>query len=319
MHAVVIDENSLRVEQRPDPEPGAGDVVVATHSAGINAADLMQRRGLYPAPPGWPVDVPGMELSGRVLRVGEGVDTAWVGRRVTAIVGGGAQATQTLVPAAHLMEVPDNVALDEAGGFAEAFVTAFDAIVLQGRLEPGQRLLVSGASGGVGSAAVQIGKLVGAHVTAVTRTSDHHSALAELGADEVISLADVMNIAPVDVVVELVGAAHLSLALDRLANFARVVVIGVVGGGSHLDVNLLNIMRTRSTLTGSTLRSRSADEKADVIGRVRDALTGPWQRGAITVPLAQTFALEDVEAAYDFFAQPGKFGKVLLAMPDAAL
>jgi NADPH:quinone reductase-like Zn-dependent oxidoreductase len=318
VHAVIIDKGSLRLGERPDPAPGEGQVLVATHFAGINAADLLQRRGFYPSPPGWPADVPGMELSGHVLAVGAGVDAALLGRRVCAIVGGGAQATRALVPAAHLIDVPDNVALDEAGGFAEAFVTAYDALVLQGHLERGQRLLVSGASGGVGSAAVQIGRLLGARVTAVTRTLSHQKTLRELGADDVVTLEEVMKLEPVDVVLELVGAAHLALAQDRLANFARVVVIGVAGGGSRVDIDLLNFMRTRSTLTGSTLRSRSHDEKAEVIAHVRNALDSPWRGGAIKVPIAATFALADVEEAYAFFAQPGKFGKVLLAMPGAA-
>lgn len=318
MRAVIIDHETLGLEERPDPVPGEGHVVVATDFAGINAADLLQRRGFYPSPPGWPADIPGMELSGRVLEVGAGVDGSLVGRRVCAIVGGGAQATRALVPAAHLIEVPDTVAADEAGGFAEAFITAYDALVVRGQLERGQRLLVSGASGGVGSAAVQIGRLLGAHVTAVTRTPAHHADLLTLGADEVITLEDVTTIAPVNVVLELVGAAHLSLAQGRLADFARVVVIGVAGGGSRVEVDLLNIMRTRSTLTGSTLRSRGHDEKAEIIAKVRHALEGPWRRGEIKVPLAKTFTLADVEEAYAFFAQPGKFGKVLLAMPDVA-
>lgn len=316
MLATIIHDGALRLEQRPDPSPGPGQVVVANEFAGINAADLLQRRGFYPSPPGWPSDIPGMELSGRVVNVGPGVDSSLLGRRVCAIVGSGAQATHSLVPTPHLIEVPDNVTLEEAGGFAETFITAFDALVLQGHLSHGQRLLISGASGGVGSAAVQIARLLDAHVTAVTRTPDHHAQLVDLGADEVITLEDVTTIEPVDVVLELVGAAHLSLAQSRLANFARVVVIGVAGGGSRVEVDLLNIMRTRSTLTGSTLRSRSHDEKSEVIARVRDALEGPWGRREITVPLAKTFALADVADAYDFFAQPGKFGKVLLSMPN---
>ena len=316
MHAVIIDHDSLHIEERPDPSPGEGEVLVATEFAGINAADLMQRRGVYPSPPGWPADIPGMELSGRVAHVGPGVDSSLIGRRVCAIVGGGAQATRTMVPAAHLIAVPDDVAMNEAGGFAEAFITAYDALVSQGRLRSGNRLLVSGAGGGVGSAAVQIGRLLGAHVTAVTRSSSHHQILRDLGANDVISLDEVGAIEPVDVVLELVGAAHLALAQDRLANFARVVVIGVAGGGSRVEVDLLNVMRTRSTITGSTLRSRSMEEKTDVIARATEALEGPWGRGEIRVPLAATFAFHDVENAYGFFAQPGKFGKVLLAAPD---
>ncbi len=316
VHAVTIHRGSLELAERPDPIPGPHEVLVANEFAGINAADLLQRRGLYPSPPGWPVDIPGMELSGRVVAVGEGVDSSLLGRRVCAIVGGGAQSTRALVPAEHLIEVPDNIDLEDAGGFAEAFITAYDALVLQGHFARGERLLGSGASGGVGSAAVQIARLLDAHVTAVTRTPTHHAELLALGADEVITLEDVTSVEPVNVVLELVGAAHLTLAQGRLADFARVVVIGVAGGGSRVEVDLLNVMRTRSTLTGSTLRSRSRDEKTRVIARVRDALVEPWRCGQIKVPLSRTFALADAEDAYSFFSPPGKFGKVLLSIPD---
>ncbi len=309
----MIDHDSLVCQERPDPVAGPGEVVVASHFAGINAADLLQRRGVYPPPAGWPEDIPGMEFSGLVDQVGPGVDPGWLGRRVCAIVGGGAQATLVRVPAAHLIELPDEVAMDEAGGFAEAFITAYDALVLQGRLGSGERLLVSGATGGVGVAAVQIGRLLGAHVTAVTRANTHEAALRDLGANEVVLLEDVGNIERVDVVIELVGAAHLQLAQNRLAPFARIVVIGVAGGGSRAEVNLLNIMQSRATLTGSTLRARRDEEKAAVIAHVREALIEPWRRGEITVPLAATFDLEQAEDAYAFFATPGKFGKVLLS------
>jgi NADPH:quinone reductase len=315
--AVIIENNALRLTQRPDPTPGTGQVVVTTEFAGINAADLLQRSGFYPAPPGWPVDVPGMELSGRVSGVGPGVDESMLGRRVCAIVGSGAQATQCIVPAAHLIGVPECVEMDRAGGFAEAFITAYDALVVQGHVAPHERVLVSGASGGVGCAAVQIGHLLGAHVTAVTRTDAHHDALRSLGADDVITSDHVADIEPVNMVLELVGAAHLAQAQRKLADFARVVVIGVAGGGSRVEVDLLNIMRTRSTLTGSTLRSRSHDEKAALIARVTHDLTEPWASGALSVPIAKTFAFEDVADAYEYFAQSGKFGKVVLDMASS--
>jgi len=318
VHAVVIDQESLRVDERPTPSPTPGQVLVATAYAGLNAADLLQRRGHYPSPPGWPADIPGMEFSGRIVAVGADVDPGWIDRRVCAIVGSGAQATHVLVPAAHLLMVPESIELRDAGGFAEAFLTAFDALVIQGELREGQRVLVSGASGGVGTAAVQIAALYGAHVTAVTRDGTHDAALRDLGAHEVIRVADVATLEPVDVVLELVGAAHLSIVQDRLAPFARVVVIGVAGGGSRTEINLLNIMRTRARLTGSTLRSRSHDEKAHLSERVRAELLGPWARGELRVPVAATFALDEVDQAYTYFAQPGKFGKVLLEMPDAS-
>ncbi len=311
MQAVIVENESLRLEERTTPDPAEGQVLVQVDFAGINAADLLQKRGFYPAPPGWPSDIPGMEFSGQVLSVGPDVDASLVGRSVCAIVGGGAQATHCIVPAAHLIDVPTGVSMDQAGGFPEAFITAFDALVLQGRLVADERVLVSGASGGVGTAALQIATLFGAHVTAVSRSDSHAEQLRQLGADEVISLEEVPSIDPVDVVVELVGAAHLSLAQNRLAPRARVVVIGV-GSGSRVDINLLNIMATRATLTGSTLRSRDNAEKAQVISRVAHALLAPWRDGQLRVPLAATFPLAQVDAAYEFFARPGKFGKVVL-------
>lgn len=312
MKAVVIRDKHLEVVERDTPTPGHHDVVVAVHAAGVNAADLLQREGFYPAPAGWPADIPGLEMAGVVSAVGDEVHEALLGRRVCAIVGGGAQATHCVVPAEHLMFIPDHVGWNEAGGFAEAFTTAFDALVLQGALAPDRRVLISGASGGVGSAAIQIARALGAHVTAVTRTDEHHHALKALGANDTITLEQVSSIERVDVVLELVGAAHLALAQHVLAPFARVVVIGIAGGGSRVEIDLRLIMGTRTTLTGSTLRSRSREEKATVIARANETLIPLWTTGEIHVPLTQSFDLNDAPAAYEFFARPGKFGKVVL-------
>lgn len=312
MRAVEIHEGKLEVAERELPVPGANDVVVAVQAAGINGADLLQLQGFYPAPPGWPVDIPGLEMAGVVSSVGDHVHEALLGRRVCAIAGGGAQATHCAIPAEHLISVPERVSWNEAGGFAEAFITAHDALVSQGHLRADQRVLISGASGGVGTAAVQIAHVLGAHVIAVTRTDEHHDSLKSLGADETVVLDDVAGLKPVDVVMELVGAKHLSLAMGVLAPFARVVTIGVSSGGARLEVDLHSIMSKRVTLTGSTMRSRSREEKADVIKRVNETLTPLWNAGDLTVPLARSFALDDAVQAYEFFAQPGKFGKVIL-------
>ena len=313
MLALTIDGGELVLRERPTPEPEAGDVVVAVRGAGLNAADLLQRRGLYPAPPGWPVDVPGMEFAGIVSAVGDAVTLPLLGRRVCGLVGGGAQASHCAVPAEHLIDVPDHVPWDQAGGFAEAFVTAHDALVSQGHLRANERALVTGAAGGVGTAAVQIASALGAHVTAVTRTSEHHAALRELGASDTITTDEIGELDPVDVVVELVGAASLNAVQGVLARFARVVVIGV-SAGSHVDLDLLNLMSRRATLTGSTMRSRSREEKARAIEAARDALAPLWALGRIRVPVAVTFDIADAAAAYDRFAEPGKLGKVLLTV-----
>lgn len=316
MRCVVIRDGDLEVQERETPEPGPNDVIVAVRGAGINAADLMQRDGHYPAPEGWPVDVPGMELAGVVSAVGERVHEPLLGRRVCAIVGGGAQATHCLVPAEHLLFVPDHVSWDQAGGFPEAFTTAHDALVTQGHLSAGERALISGATGGVGIAAVQIAHALGARVIAVTRTSEHHERLRECGADETVTLDQVGEVGRVDVILELVGAAHLSVAQNLLNPFARVVVIGISGGGSRVEIDLRAFMGSRSTLTGSTLRSRSRKEKGEVADRVNQTLIPRWRTGEVHVPVAQSFALEDVADAYDYFAQPGKFGKVVLRVEE---
>ena len=311
MRAVVINDTQLELIDRPTPEPGPLDVVVTVHAAGINAADLLQRRGLYPAPEGWPVDVPGLEMAGVVSDVGAAVHRPLLGRRVCAVVGGGGQATHCVVPSEHLIFLPDNVGWDEAGGFAETFTTAHDALVTQGRLRANERVLISGANGGVGTAAVQIAHALGAHVTAVTRTSEHHEQLHVLGADDTVTLDEVATLARVNVVLELVGAASLANAQRILAPRARVVVIGL-GGGSRVELDLRSIMALRASLTGSTLRARSREEKTEVIERVNEWLVPRWDDGELRVPLARSFALNDVNDAYEYFATSGKFGKVVL-------
>ena len=317
MRALTIVNKSLTVADRPIPEPEPYDVVVEVHAAGLNAADLMQRDGFYPPPPGWPVDVPGMELAGVVVAVGDRVIEPLMNRRVCSLVGGGAQADYCAVPSEHLLFVPDDVPLVEAGGFAEAFSTAYDALVTQGHLAAGQRVLISGAAGGVGVAAVQIARSLGAQVIAVTRDDQFHEALRELGATETVTLDDVWNLEGVDVVLELLGAAHLTRALEIVNPYARVVVIGV-GAGNRIEMNLLQVMQMRLTLTGSTMRSRSREQKAEVARLVGDALVPRWTAGELTVPLARVFDLDDASAAYEYFAQPGKFGKVVLNLRSDA-
>ena len=311
MKALVLENGELTLRERPDPRAQTGEVVVAVAAAGVNAADLLQRQGVYPPPPGWPVDVPGLELAGVVAEVGDGVDASILGRRVCAVVGGGAQATRCVVPAAHLMSVPDTIEWTEAGAVAEAVLTAHDALVSQAHLQRGERVVISGAAGGVGVAALQIAHSLGAHVIAVTRDASHHEELAALGADVTVTLDDVRDLAPVDVVLELVGAAHLERVLEVTAPFARLVVIGV-GAGSKATIDLRVIMGRRLMVTGSTLRARSHDEKARVVDAAAAWLADNWVHGALTMPLAQRFDLADAPLAYEAFARRGKFGKIVL-------
>jgi NADPH:quinone reductase len=314
MRALIIDDGALQVEQRPDPQPGPTDVVVAVRAAGLNGADMLQRRGLYAAPRGAPADIPGLEFAGEIVALGDGV-TRWpLGKRVMGIVAGGAQAEYLVVDETHVLPVPLDLDLVHAGGFPEVFTTAHDALITQAGLGAGERLLVTGAAGGVGTAAIQIGALVGAHVTASLRNEEYRGYVESLGAAQVITPDQTVAAGPFDVILELVGAASLDHGVfDALANEARIVVIGV-GSGAQVEVNLLKLMATRSTLRASTLRARSREEKAYVTDAVRRDLLGALEAGVLRIPLEATYPLEEATAAYDRFVAGNKAGKIVLTI-----
>ncbi|HLW44936.1 MAG TPA: zinc-binding dehydrogenase [Acidimicrobiales bacterium] len=315
MQAVVVDNGDLLIEERPDPVPGETEVLVAVRAAGLNGADMLQRRGLYAAPPGSPADIPGMELAGEVVAVGRSVTGARPGDRVMAIVGGGAQATMAVVDESHLLPVPDAVPWDAAGGFPEVFSTAYDALFTRAGLSIGERLLVTGAAGGVGVAGVQLGAAGGATVVASVRDPGNRDAVAALGAHEVIGTEDIAAHGPYHVVLELVGAASLPQALGALATGARVAVVGV-GSGSRIELDLLSLMGARASIGGSTLRARTRGEKAAVAARVRAHVVPLLADGRIRVPVCETFPLSQVARAYDRFVEGKKLGKIVLVTGD---
>ncbi len=314
MHAVVIREGQLHWEERPDPVPGDTELLVAVRAAGLNAADLVQRAGFYPAPPGWPADIPGMEFAGEVVAAGRQVTLFAPGDRVMAVVGGGAQATLAYVDEAHALPVPDDVAWVEAGGFPEVFTTAYDALFRQAGLQMGEHVLVSGAAGGVGTAGVQLAAQAGATVTATVRDPARRDAVAALGADAVLAPGDEGSRGPYDVVLELVGAPSLASVLPHVAMWGRVVVIGV-GGGGRLEVELMQLMQQRVRIGGSTLRTRSRREKAEVAAAMAAHVLPALVARRLQVPVYQTFPLAEAQAAYDHFAAGSKFGKVVLVAP----
>src|ERR671911_2647211 len=182
MRAVTIQDEQLVVEDRPDPEPGRGELVVRVRAAGLNGADMLQRRGGYPAPPGSPADIPGLELAGEVAALGPGATRFAEGDRVMAVVGGGGQAELALVHERAAMPVPEGLDWDRAGGLPEVFMTAHDALFSQAGLRPGERLLVHGGAGGVGTAAIQLGRATGARVTATVRRAELRGEVEALGA-----------------------------------------------------------------------------------------------------------------------------------------
>ncbi|MGH8988457.1 MAG: zinc-binding dehydrogenase [Acidimicrobiales bacterium] len=311
MHAVVLREGEVLFEERPEPVPGDTQVLLAVRAAGLNGADMLQRQGRYPAPQGVAADVPGLETAGEVVAVGSRVTRAAVGDRVMGLVGGGGQATMAVVDEAQLLPVPDGIGWPEAGGFSEVFATAHDALFTQCGLTVGDRLLVTGAAGGVGVAAVQLGVVAGATVVASVRDPQRRKEVLALGADEVVGADDIAEHGPYDVVLELVGAACLPQALGALATGARASVIGI-GSGSKIDLDLRVLMGNRARIGGSTLRARSSAERAQVVASVAVHVLPLLASGKVRVPVCDTFPMADAALAYDRFASGSKLGKVVL-------
>jgi NADPH:quinone reductase len=312
MRAVTIKDKSLSVEDHPDPAPGAGECLVRVKAAGLNGADMMQRRGLYPAPPGAPPDIPGLELAGEVIERGDGANRFEVGDRVMGIVAGGGQAELAVVHERILMAVPQNLSWTEAGAVPEVFTTAHDGVFTQAGLRTGERLLVHGGAGGVGTAAIQLGHAAGARVTATVRNPDHRDAVAELGAS-VIAPEGFEEHGPFDVILELVGAPNFPANLQALDLWGRIMVIGI-GAGAKAELNLGLAMQKRARLFHSTLRARPLEEKALTARAVERSVLPLLASGAVRVPIAATYALEEAPAAYDRFAEGGKLGKLVLEM-----
>jgi putative PIG3 family NAD(P)H quinone oxidoreductase len=308
--AVIVRDGELSVEDHDDPEAGLGEVLVKVRAAGLNGADMMQRRGLYPAPPGSPQDIPGLELAGEVAALGRGASRFKEGDRVMAIVGGGGQAELATVHERVLMPVPDGLDWPQAGGVPEVFTTAHDALFAQAELKPGEHLLVHGAAGGVGTAAIQLARALGARVTATVRNEALRAGVAEFGA-EVVAPEGFEQHGKFDVILELVGAPNLAGNVKSLATDGRIVVIGI-GGGAKGELNLGALMGARGRVMASTLRARPLEEKALTARALERSVLPLFESGQLTVPVHATYPLADAEQAYDAFAAGGKLGKIVL-------
>ena len=312
MRAATIRDEELSVEEHANPEPGHGQVLVRVRAAGLNGADMLQRRGRYPAPPGDPQDIPGLELAGEVAARGPGASRFEEGDRVMAIVGGGGQAELAVVHERQLMPVPDALEWPAAGGFPEVFTTAHDALFTQAGLEAGDRLLVHGGAGGVGTAAIQLARAAGARVTATVRDEAKRGAVEELGATA-IDPEGFADHGPFDVILELVGAPNLGDNIKALETRGRIVVIGI-GAGAKAELNLAVLMAKRGRIMASTLRARPLEEKAATARAVERHVLPLVERGDAVVPIADTFALDQVAEAYERFAAGGKLGKIVLVL-----
>lgn len=304
----------VQVEERPDPVPQGDDVVVAVRYAALNPADIAQREGRYPAPPGSPQDVGGIEVAGTVVGCGPGARRFELGARVFGIVGGGGLAERVLVHERHVTAVPDRLDELAAAAIPEVFVTAHDAIRTQAELRMGELLLVNGANGGVGTAAVQIGAAAGARVLATVRSAELREPVAALGAT-VIAPAEMVERARAeggaDVVLELVGAPNLAGNLDAIAMRGRIVIVGT-GAGTEAPLDLRKLMGRRARLMGTVLRARTLEEKAFAVGAFAREVVPHLASGRIAPLVDSVIPASAAPDAFDRLGRPGKLGKVLL-------
>jgi putative PIG3 family NAD(P)H quinone oxidoreductase len=307
---------SLKPEQIETPRPGAGQILIAVRAAGVNRPDLMQRMGFYPPPPGAPATL-GLEAAGEVAAVGPGAGRWRAGDRVTALLGGGGYAEYALVDARHALPIPAGLDFVQAAGLPETVFTVFANVFEHGALKAGETLLVHGATSGIGVTAIQMAKAAGAKVIATGRGADKAAKALALGADLAIDTSTedfaeaVKAFGGADVALDMVGGDYVAKELDALNPGGRLVMIATQAG-ANVEINLLKIMQKRLTLTGSTLRPRSADEKARLAAAV-EAVVWPWiAAGQVTAVIDQTFPLAEAAKAHARVESGGHVGKVIL-------
>ena len=323
MKAIDIDGGSgpaeaLRLVERPDPVAGPGEIRIRVRAAGINRPDILQRRGLYPSPPGAPAGL-GLEVAGEVDEVGEGVTRWSVGDRVCALLGGGGYAEMAVVDARHALPVPVAMDFIRAAALPETVCTVFANVFEAGDLKAGETLLIHGATSGIGVTAIQMANAAGANVIATSRGSAKTEAARALGADlSLDATADdlegaIQTFGGVDVVLDMVGADYAALNQAVLNRFGRWVIIATLSG-ARAEIDLASVMMKRIVLTGSTLRARPADEKARLIAAVR-AKAWPWiASGQVSPPVEATFDLADAAAAHLRLEAGDHVGKIVLML-----
>jgi putative PIG3 family NAD(P)H quinone oxidoreductase len=323
MRAVVITEPGapevLRWLEVPDPFPGPGDVVIEVAASGVNRADLMQREGHYPPPPGAPPYM-GLECSGRVRSVGEGV-TGWrPGDEVCALLAGGGYAEQVVVPAGQLLPVPVQVDMTTAAAFPETACTVYANVFQLARLTAGETLLVHGGSSGIGTMAIQLGKAFGATVACTAGSPQKLTRCRELGADVAINyrdedfvaaLLDATDGAGADVILDIMGASYLARNLAVLATGGRLVIIGRQGG-SRAEIDLGVLQGKRASVYATTLRARPAHEKAMVVAAVRDHVWPLIDAGKVAAVIDRELPMSQAAQAHRAMASSEHIGKIVL-------
>jgi NADPH:quinone reductase len=327
MRAIVITSHggvegiSLQETEQPAP-PTADRVRVRVRTAGLNRADIMQREGNYPPPPGYPENVPGLEFAGEVEAVGEAVRRWEIGDRVFGITAGGAQAEFVVVPENNLARIPVELNWNEAAAMPEAFITAHDALFTRARLQMGERVLVHAAASGVGTAAIQLAHAAGATVYGTSRTADKLERVRALGLDEAIIVRDtprqfVESVgkltanAGVEVILDLVGGDYFPANLQALATRGRIICVGTTAGRkSEIDLGL--VLRKRATIVGTVLRTRSIEEKAEATRRFASHVLPLISRRVVRPVVDRVYPATEVRAAHEYLESNRNCGKVVL-------
>lgn len=316
--------------EHPDPSPGPGEILVRVHAAGLNRADLLQKAGKYPAPPGWPADIPGLEYAGEVMALGAGVTLWAIGDRVMGLVGGGAHAERVVVHQDEAMAVPPGMAWTDAAAIPEAFLTAWDALVLRGRVGGGERVLFHAVGSGVGTAAVQLATLLNVTLIGTSRTPDKLARCAAMGmahgvltppsplrgeagqaaaADWPMQVGD-----PVNVIVDTLGAKFLTQNLNLLAPRGRLVVLGTLTGGMADTLDMGLVLRRRLEIIGTAMRSRDLPERRDLVARFAMEVLPHFTGGRLRPVVDRVVPLAECEAAHAAMVGNETFGKVVFAV-----
>ena len=314
MRAILLPD--LALVERPAPRPGEGELLVSVRAVGLNRADLLQRLGRYPAPPGWPTDVPGLEYAGVVTAIGEGVTRFAIGDRVMGLVGGGAMVEQLVIHEAEAIRVPDRLGDIEAAAVPEAFLTAWDALVIRGRAVAGDRVLFHAIGSGVGTAALQFAPLLGVTMIGTSRTAGKLERCRALGLHHGVLTTDddwpTAVDAPVQLIIDTLGAKALTANLGLLAPLGCLVVLGTMTG-SETTIDLGVVLRKRLSIIGTAMRNRGAAERRALMARFDAEVLPHFASGALTPLVEAVVPMTEAVRGYDLVAGNTTFGKVVLA------
>jgi len=322
IHTASGDTGVLQLREVPTPEPGPEQVRIRVRAAGLNRADILQRKGRYPAPPGWPADIPGLEYAGEVEKPGPGASRWRVGDRVMGLVGGGAHAESVVVHQDEAIAVPPNLDFTQAAAIPEAFLTAWDALVARGRVKAGERVLIHAVGSGVGTAAVQLARQLGAVSVGTSRSPAKLEQARALGLDESISTAagDGPGFAPrlsapVNLILDFLGGPALAENLDALAPRGRLVLLGFLQG-PMADLSLEPMLRKRLEVIGSVMRSRVLAERIPLVAEFSERVL-PWFAesgpGVVRPIVGATFPFSAIAEAHTAMEQDQNFGKIVLS------